>query len=317
MAADGMMGEEVDPRKGSRFSYSPVLQIVGKVGYYDDSARDEEFGLAPFRGQNFAFVATIVVDGGRTYLQIAALATPLLLMTAGSGADGTDAGLPGTQTDAESSAGPDGGIVRNQATFVTVGMQLEWLRPWCTAAAVDDVLANRDDDDFLSGNPLDYGGRLQAQIEQAANFLMDVQGGTRKQVQEHLGPPRDWKVNNDRPDLTLPGHFWMFSSEYGSGGQNSDMELTVSVEMSRRIRVEQNAAAPFLAGRQVVVPFRLRQIGYTLCGDPEAVGDVCSPAATRRGKSWSEAQVRAMVQQASEQSVKQTIQELRNAGMLR
>lgn len=312
--ADGNMPplSDVDP-KGSRFAYTPVLQLTGRVGVYDDSARDEEFGLAPFRGQTFAFTATQTVIGGRTFLQIAALTQPLLLMTAGSGASGAPNGLVGTQTDAESSAGPDGGIVRNQATFVTVGMQLERLPCWSTAAGAADVLATRESADYLDGNLMRYGERLQDLVETAAFFLMDVQGGTRKQVQEHLGPPSDWRVS-PTSGLYMPGNFWMFTSEYGSGGQNSDMELTVSVEMSRTLLVEQNAANPFLAGQQVVVPFRLRQVGYTLCGDPEAIGDACSPRGGPRGKTWGGADMQRMIADAAAMGAQNA---LKAAGVIR
>lgn len=317
MAADGGMGEMTDPRKGGRFSYAPVLQAVGKIGYYDDSARDEEFGLAPGRGQDFAFIATIETAGGRTFLQIDPLTTPLVLLTNGVGASGSTAGLPGTQTDAETSAGKDGGVVRNNATFVSVGLMVRRLAPWTTPAAATDVLASRVDADYLGGNALNYGARLQAQVEQACSFLMDVQGGTRKRSQEHLGPICDWQVAQPNgPGLCLPGHFWLFSSDYGSGGQSSDMELTMTAEMIRTIQVEQNAGNPFLAGTQVVVPFRLQQIGYTLCGTPENLADICATPRAQ-GPSLASPQFRQMLADASREGAKAAVQEMRAAGMLR
>lgn len=309
MAADGMIPDD-SSAKGSRFAYASVLQLTGRVGAYDDSARDEDFGLAPFRGQTFAFSASIVADG-TNWLQIAALSSPLLLMTQGTGASGTPAGLSGTQTDAESSAGPQGGIVRNEATFVTVGLMLERMDPWVVAAASTDDLANRDDDDFLNGNSIRYGERLQAQVEQAADFLMDVTGGTRKQIQEHLGPPSDWRVSP--AGLNLPGHFWMFSSEYGSGGQSSNMQLKVTVNMPRRIRVEENAANPFKAARRVIVPFRLRQVGYTLCGDPSYIGDSCGTQGPR-GKVWPGADMAQVARDAAAQGAREA---LKAAGVIR
>lgn len=290
-----------EDRNGARFAYSPVLQAVGKLGYYDDSSVDEEFGLAPGRGQVFAFVAPIFTTGGRTFLQIAALTTPLELYTVGSGGSGSGAGIPGTQTDAESSAGKDGGIVRNEATFVSVGMMVERMPCWVTDAGATDVLAIRDDADFLGGGipGCDYGARLQAQVEQAADFLMDVAGGTRKKCEEHLGSIADWLMNPSNMRLNLPGHFWLFSADYGSGGQSSDMELTVKTEMTRTIRVEQNAALPFLTGKQVVVPFRMRQIGYTLCGDPENLKGSC---ATNKRRMYSEADVQKIASDAAEKA---------------
>lgn len=301
MAMHDDMGGLGEDRKGSRFSYSPVLQAAGKIGYYDDSARDEEFGLAPGRGAVFAFIAAIASAGGRTFLQINPLTNPLILYEVGSGGSGSGAGIPGTQTDAESSAGKDGGIVRNYATFVSVGMQVERMPCWTTPAAATDVLATRIDADYLNGGGAigpNYGERLQALVEQSASFLMDVQGGTRKKCEEHLGSISDWLVNPSSTRLNLPGHFWMFSSDYGSGGQASDMELVVKCEMSRTLQVEENAGLPFLAGTQVVVPFRMRQIGYTLCGDPEGA-DACGPI---KGPNLTPTRVQQMVDEAAEKA---------------
>lgn len=311
--ADGMMSDPSD-RAGARFSYAPVLQAVGKIGYYDDSSVDEEFGLCPGRGQVFAFIATIVTTGGRTFLEIPAQTRPLVLYETGSGGSGADAGIAGDQTDAESSAGKDGGIVRNYATFVSVGMQVERMPCWTTAAAAADVLATRVDADYLNGGGAvgpDYGQRLQGLVEQAASFLMDVQGGTRKKCEEHLGAISDWLVNPSSARLNLPGHFWMFSSDYGSGGQASDMELVVKCEMSRTLRVEQNSALPFLAGTQVIVPFRMRQIGYTLCGDPEAA-TACGTNA--RGRNMS---VEKIADAAAEKAAGAVMKALRSGGVIR
>lgn len=304
--ADGDFG--MDDKKGSRFGYAPVLQAVGKVGYYDDSSRDEEFGLAPDRGQLFAYIATIVSAGGRTYLEIPAGATPLELYNNGAGASGADAGIPGVQTDAESSAGKTGGIVRNGATFVTVGMQVERVPAWTTADGATDVLDARTDADYLNGAGITgpcYGERLHALVEQAAYFLMDVQGGTRKKCEEHLGPISSW-ISNKPGMSNIPGHFWLFSSDYGSGGQNSDMYMVMKVEQPRTLRVEQNAAVPFLAGTQVVVPFRVRQIGYTLCGEPDGV-DACG---TGKGPNLSADRV-------ADAAANKVIQKLKEAGIVR
>lgn len=300
----GMGGENA----GSRFAYSPVLQAAGKIGVYDDAARDEEFGLAPGRGQVFAFIATIAAIGGVNFLQIAPGAQPLTLYTQGSTADGTPAGIPGVQTDAESSAGPAGGIVRNAATFVSVGMMIDRLPCWSTPAGAADVLATRISRDYLDGNAMRYGERLQDLVENAASIEMDVSGGTRKQSREHLGSISDWRRNVN--GLDLPGHFWLFSSDYGSGGQSSDMELTAYVAQTRTLQVEENAANPFLAGTQVVVPFRMRQIGYTVCGDPEAPGDVCNPRNAKRGASLRPDQVQNMVEGAVNRALK-------SAGLIR
>lgn len=292
--ADGDFGKGGDDEQQtgqttpSRFAYTPVLQLSGKVGVYDESAMDEEFGLAPFRGQDFAFTAKRVVEDGRTWLKIAALSEPLILMTSGSSASGAQAGLPGTQTDAESSAGPKGGIVRNEATYVTVGMMVERMNCWCTVEDAADVLAVRSDMDFLNGGGIagpNYGVRLQQQVEQAALWLMDVTGGTRKQIQEHLGPISDWRVNVN--GMNIPGHFWMFTSDYGSGGQSSDMELTMTTEMVRGVRIEENAGLPLPVGFQVIVPFRVRHVGYTLCGDPESRSKTCGP---KRGITMQQAE---------------------------
>lgn len=264
MAADGYKGEETE----RRVPYVEVMRDVCRVGQYDDAAADEMFGLCPSRGAIFGFVAQIVVDGGRTFLRVSPLADELSVFTIGTGGQttATDTGLVGTQTDAESSAGEDGGVVRNDATWVSTGLLVQRLKPWTTAAAATDVLTRRIDAAFmLEGDGLpNYGSRIQELLESAADFTMDVKGGTRKDAIEHLGPIKDWQSSEG--GVLLPGHFWKFSNDYGSGGENSNMELTMNVEMSRTIDVEQDPAVPFLAGQQVVLPFRVRHMGYVLCG---------------------------------------------------
>lgn len=265
--ADGYKGEngEADER---RVPYVEVMRDVCRVGQYDDAAADEMFGLCPSRGAIFGFLAQIVVDGGRTFLRVSPLSEELSVFTIGTGGTttATDTGLAGVQTDAESSAGEDGGVVRNDATWVSTGMLVQRLKPWTTAAGAGDVLTRRIDADFmLEGDGLpNYGTRLHEKLEAAAYFTMDVKGGTRKDAIEHLGPLCDWEVSAG--GILLPGHFWKFSNDYGSGGENSNMELTMNVEMSRTIDVEQNAAVPFFAGQQVVIPWRVRHMGYVLCG---------------------------------------------------
>jgi len=264
--ADGYKSEDgADER---RVPYVEVMRDRCQIGQYDDAAAEEEFGLCPSRGGIFGFTAQIVVDGGRTFLRVVPITDELSIFTIGTGGvtTATDNGLPGTQTDAESSAGEDGGVVRNDATWVTTGVLLERLKPWTTVAAAPDVLTRRTDADFmLEGDGLpNYGTRLQDLMESAALFTMDVKGGTRKNSTEHLGPLKDWAVAPN--GLFLPGHFWKVSTDYGSGGENSNMELTMNVALNRTVEVEQNAAVPFLAGQQAVLPWRVRHMGYVLCG---------------------------------------------------
>lgn len=254
--------------------FGNVLQAEAKLGRYgavDDAAVDELFGLKPFRGQVFGFVATRVVEDGRTWLKISALTTNLDLFTIGTGGQSTSTanGLAGTQTDAESEAGPQGGVVRNNATFVARGCWLRRMAPWCVPDLATDLLATRDSMDFLDGDQSsqNYSKRLQDLVLDASYLTLDITGGLRRSCTEHLGALRDFELDPNT-GLALPGHLWRWTDDYGSGGQSSDYKLDAKLYMTRNIRVEENGAATFPMGYKVVVPFKLELLGYPVCGNP-------------------------------------------------
>lgn len=254
--------------------FGSVLREEAKLGRYsvgDDAAVDELFGLKPFRGQVFGFVATRVVEDGRTWLKISSLSTNLDLFTVGTGGQSTAQanGIAGTQTDAESEAAAAGGVVRNNATFVARGCWLRRMAPWCVPDAATDLLAVRDSMDFLDGDQDSqrYAKRLQDLVLDAAYLTLDITGGLRRSCTEHLGALRDFELDPNT-GLALPGHLWRWTDDYGSGGQSSDYKLDAKVYMNRTLRVEENGAASFATGVRVIVPFKLELLGYPVCGNP-------------------------------------------------
>jgi hypothetical protein len=283
---DAPMDEDLQGGPG-RYAYAPNGSVSGAavLGNENRAARGERFGLAPSRSAMFGFKALQVLDTVN-YLRIVALTADIDVYTIGSGnpMTATAGGIPGASaSEAETMAGQGangqgGGLVRNKATFKTVGASCSKERGWYSTSATE-MLATRIwpawMDDGQGG--FCYVNELQEQIMDAAYVSLELFGGTTLICTERLGRLGDWMSRTNAGQIELPGNFLALANEYGSGGETSDAKIKLKISMPRQINVQERAGLP-LPGVDVgavAVPFSFKLFGYVVCGVPAGEDDVC------------------------------------------
>lgn len=287
--ADGAAPSTMDAAKGTElvrrriynaetisYAYASGERTRPFAGNINVAARKERFALAPYRVAKFGFVA---VPGGG-YLTVRQGDVSLFNVGFGGAYTAVNGGMTGMATDAESMAGPQGAIVRNGATFVAVGLEIQRAGAWYTPeASAADQLGNRDWTDWVSDNGPEgfaYTTELQKLIEPAAFFRYQLFPNTLVQEQR-CGSLSEWMAR--APRVNTPGNFTAFTSEYGSGGQKTSSQLQCFISLggdpARILRVQERTGLALPADGALVLEYSMMLWGYTICGDP-ADDDACA-----------------------------------------
>lgn len=282
--ADGGMGKEVSiydvqtAVAANRYAYAPNGILSGPfLGNVNVASKADKFALVPARVARFGFTATRTTDGGVNFLTVTQGGINLWNIGAGGAGSATNGGMTGNLTDAESMAGPTGGIVRTGATFVATGMEIRRESAWNTAdASVTNVLGNRDWPDWISDNGpcgFSYPDELRKLIEPTASFRFILQPN-RQIVEDRQGALADWMAESGR--FSVPGNFIAFTNEYGSGGEGTSSKIQAIIDMgatggtgeARVLRVQERAGLAIPAAAHVTIEYSMVLWGYVVCGNP-------------------------------------------------
>lgn len=271
--ADGSVGlQEIDQRTllgmGKGYAYLPPLagQLVvqpGRIGACDPLQGDERARL------HWCRYGTVGVRFRRDAVTgdlVAALAdsTALQAFQNAPTQSAAGSGLPFANfTAADTNAEQQGGVVKGNAAFVTVGFRVDFEEPYLVTAGTTTSA------EVISA-PWAQAYRDEAMAQLMAQLSTVVQHGTNTACQYDLGAIGTWCPSAARGMLagnTVPGEFFMLAVPDVSGSQNVAQQLLLTATLQRQIRLQNDPLNATVIGFDLIVPVRVLMAGFPTC-DP-------------------------------------------------